>query len=278
MKLRFIFPLVVFLIGPFSWALVESSFVVNQKPSSTFLTFDYTMEDHSFDKGSAKSHEIGFEIRQNLDTRRSVWARGQMVGTAYDTSTLNQKMGYGLGDISFGSKWGDVYDLVTVVYGLTGSVSPGMARNPRYGSVSQINSFSGYHTLAPYIGFESYSGAIAFGADAEVRFYSDIRYEDQGEAVTATNPDHFLPKLRAFAQVPVISGFEFGVQGAISRNNFSLDQLLLGSPGNQYEAEIYGLGKMDKQTQIFVAFTAKSLRYPLIDETSNVNVGLRLEQ
>lgn len=269
--------LAALLVTSFSQAAIESTFVVNQKAEATSLMFDYGFEDKSFEAGSAKAHKIGFEFRNNLTARQSVWARGQMIGTTFE-SVGGERRGYGLGEIQLGSRWGDVYDLVTVVYGANAALSPGMARNPRWGQVNQINSFSGYHSLAPFVGFESYSGSVAFGVDAEVRLFSDIRYEDRGEAKTTTNPNRFIPKIRGFAQIPVIKSIDFGVQGAISRNSFALDQLLLGSPGNQYEAEIYGLGKISPEIQMLVALSAKSLRYPLVEDSTNLSLGVRFEQ
>lgn len=262
-----------------SQAAVESSFMVNQKAEVTSMSFDYGFEDRNFESGSARAHKLGFEFRHNLTNRHNVWARGQMVGSDFETGDgETSRKGYGLGDIQLGSRWGQVHNMLTLVYGLSGSMSPGMARNPQWAPVSQVNSFSGYHTLAPFIGFESYFDSMAFGFDAEVRLFSDIRFEDQGEAKTATNPNRFIPKIRGFAQVPVIAGIEFGIQGAISRNNFSMDQLLLGSPGNQYEAEIYGLGEIDKKTQVILALNSKSLRYPLIEESTSLSLGVRIEQ
>ncbi len=259
-------------------SMIFSVLIFSPKAETNSLTFEYSFEDHAFDSGSAKSHGLGFEIRRSLSKQLSAWARGKMVGTSYDTNSARQKTGYSLADVHLGSKWNNVYDLVTLVYGVTGSISPGMARNPRYGEVSKINSFSGHHTLAPFVGFDSISGPITFGMDAEVRLHSDIRYEDRGEAVTETNLNHFIPKIRGFAQIPVVNAVDFGLQGAISRNNFSLDQLLLGSPGNQYESEIYALAKVDRFTQISLSLAAKSLRYPLVEDSTNINIGLRLEQ
>lgn len=266
------------LTSPTCLAAIESSFMVNQKADVTSMTFDYSFEDRHFQQGSAEAHKIGFEFKNNLSQGHSVWARGQMIGTNFETlGNTGSRRGVGLGDVQLGSRWGKIYDMLTLVYGMTGSMSPGMARNPQWGQVSQINSFSGYHTMAPFIGFESYSGNLAFGFDAEVRLFSDIRFEDRGEAKTATNPNRFIPKLRGYAQIPVVSGFDFGIQGSISRNNFSMDQLILGSPGNQYEAEIYGLANIDKKTQVLLALNSKSLRYPLVEESTSINLGVRLE-
>lgn len=279
MMLRIFFSSILISLLSFKcFAIIENSFIVNQKADVTSMTFDYGFEDRHFQQGSTQAHKFGFEFRNNISSRQTVWARGQMVGTTFESldKTATQRS-YGLGDVHLGSRWGEIYDLLTLTYGLTGSMSPGMARNPSWGQVSHINSFSGYHTIAPFIGFESYNGDLAFGFDAEIRLFSDIRFEDQGEAKTSTNPNRFIPKIRGFAQVPVISGYDFGIQGAISRNNFSMDQLLLGSPGNQYEAEIYGIGRLNNKTQMMISFNSRSLRYPLIEESTSVNLGLRME-
>lgn len=268
----------VFWISQAGFAAVESSFFVNQAGDSTRLSVDYSQSEILLSSHIALVQQLGFQLQSNINGQQIVWFNVPMANRTIRQSSQATTGGYSFSDFSFGSQWGNVYQILTLTYGMTGSISPGLARNPELGLVEKANSFSGFHTLAPFVGFESYSGPLAFGALFEVRLFSDLRYEDSGLAKTRTNPNHFIPKFKGFAQIPAIYNFDLGVQASISRNNFALDEMFFGSPGNEYEAEMYGVAKLDKNLHLQASINAASKKYPINQEQTQFKLGLTILQ
>ncbi|MBX3018688.1 MAG: hypothetical protein KF767_12415 [Bdellovibrionaceae bacterium] len=272
---RFAVTLSLMLSGaPFANA-DESLYLVNQKSGESRVSAELSIGDSQYAGGRSRLQALGVEYRRALDERQSVWGRTQMMGRQFTTSGQGHTGGTGLSDIELGYKNGRIYDVVTLVYGGTLNLSPGATQDPRLGRVDSSNSFSGTQSAAGYLGFESYSEALAVGGQAEVRMYSDIRALDGTEVITVTNRNRLVPRFSGFVEIPVSRDFDLGFEGALARSDLSVDKYLLGGAGNQYEAAFYGNYDLDRDTRAVVRISAKSQKYPLAEESFDIGVGLQ---
>lgn len=264
---------------------MESNYVVNQKPETTSFELRYTFSDGGYQtdlyrQGSSattSSHIAAIEFTKNLEKNQSVWINGKLIGRRINVDNQQNFSAVGIGDIGIGYKKGEVYDLLTTIYGANASLSPGLALDPRLAQVNQVNNFSGTQSLAPFFGVEAYSGNMALGGLVEVRLFSDIRYEDNGNAKTFTNPNRFVPKIKGFVEVPITKSWDWGMEVSVARYNFALDQLLFGGAGNEYEATMYGQWKYDSQTTLLGMVLTKDQKYPLVETKLDVSIGIRRE-
>lgn len=264
----------------------ESFYTVNSKANRETLEFSYTLVNSDYiaegfgndTRASTRSHMVGLEFRRELDDNQSFWIGTQLVGGRISLDNDTQFNGIGLSDINLGYQRGEMYGFMMFFYGLSGSLSPGPAQDPRLSRVEHINNFfSGSQSLAPYVGIQAYSGSVAIGAVTEVSVYSDIQYEEQGKTRVLTNPDRFIPKLKGFIEVPLARSWSWGLEAAVSRNTFAADQLLFGGAGNQYEAMMYNQWKIEQNTVLMAAVTSKDQKYPLPESQIDVSLGLRKE-
>lgn len=253
----------------------ESFYLVNQKPGTNHLTLEMGVGDSSFSGGSSQLQSLGFEYRRALDKQKSVWLETRMMGRRFSTSAQGGSSGVGLSDVHLGYKDGQIYDLVTFIFGSQVSLSPGAAQDPRLGQVEGSNSFTGTQSLAGFLGFESYSEALAVGGQVELRAYSDIRAVDGEDVVTVTNRNRLIPRFSGFIEVPVSRSVDIGFEAALARPDLALDKYILGGVGNQYEAGFYGHWDYDSSTKAIIELAAKSRKYPLSEESVDIGVGLR---
>ncbi len=264
---------------------VESSYVVNQKPDKNSFEFRYTFSDGDYrtdfyragGKATTSSHIVTLDYHRNLESDQSAWISSKLVGRKINVDNDFNLTSVGIGDVELGYKKGEVYDFVTTIYGASSSISPGLAQDPRLAQVSRVNNFSGTQSLAPFVGLEAYSGNMAVGGIIEVRLFSDIRYEDNGNAKTFTNPNRFVPKIKGFLEVPITKGWDWGLELSVARYNFAVDQLLFGGIGNEYEALMYGLWKVEAKTTLMATVASKDQKYPLPETKMDISFGIRKE-
>lgn len=264
---------------------MESFYVVNQKADKNSFEFRYTFSDGGYNtdvfrqgsKATTTSHAATIEFRRNFENNQSAWVGGRLIGRKINLDNQQNFSAVGIGDLELGFKKGEVYDLLTTIYGLSATVSPGLAQDPRLANINRVNNFSGTQSFAPFYGVEAYSGNMAIGGLVEVRLFSDIRYEDAGHAKTFTNPNRFIPKVRGFVEVPITKSWDWGMEMSVARYNFALDQLLFGGTGNEYEAMMYGQWKMDSQTTLLAMVLTKDQKYPLPETKVDVSLGIRKE-
>lgn len=264
----------------------ESFYVINTTPNKDSFGITYTFADSGFQaaafgenmQASIRSHMLGLEFRRSLSENRSVWLGTQLVGRRISINKQSELSGVGLSDVKFGYQKGELYGFVTGVFGVTGSISPGLAQDPRVVKVNRINHFfSGTHSFAPYVGAEFYYGNLAVGLMTEVRVFSDIQYDDGGSARVITNNDRYIPLVKGFVEIPLAPTLSWGLEASVSRNTFAVDHLLLGGSGNQYQAVMYNQWKMEQNTALMAAITAKEQKYPLPEVQTDISLGLRKE-
>lgn len=273
--LRILGLLTIFGLAAQSALAQESFYVVNQKPGLNTMTMDFSVGDSSFNGGHSELQSLGLEYRRAMDEKLSVWARTRLMSRRFSTLDQGSSAGVGLSDIELGLKQGEVYDLVTLIYGASMGLSPGATEDPRLGQIERSNNFSGTNSLAGYVGFESYSESLAVGGQAELRVYSDIRAVNGPDIDTITNNNRFVPRLSCFIETPVSRTLDLGFQAALARPDLSIEKYMFGGAGNQYEAGFYGHWKLDKETTALLQINAKNQKYPLSEDRVDLGVGLR---
>lgn len=277
-------PFALFLVGlafscwtaPSQALAQESFYVINQKPGTNTLTLDYTQGHAEYSRGSANRQTLGAEYRRALDGQTSIWGETHITGLQHAVSGDNLTYeGTSLGDIDLGIKRGVLFDMVTLIFGSTATLSPGAASDPRLGNVRSVNGLSGTQRLSGYLGIETYSENLAIGSQIELNAYSDIRALDNDQVEILTNPHRLVTRILGFVEVPVTRELDLGFVAALARPDLSVEKFLLGGIGNQYEAGFYGHWKFDKATAAFVRIEAENQKYPVVEDRLDLSFGLR---
>lgn len=267
--------------SPLTAKALESHFLIHQTEEKSRVELRYMRSESSYrtldhSEAFSSGHHLGVRFHRGLSQLQSFWVETEIVSRKVGVGG-NELSAIGLGDIHLGYKNGSILYLITAIYGVTGSLSPGPARDLRLGHPEDINNFSGAHSLAPFAGLESYWGDTAIGAQAEVRLYSDFNFEEEGQAFGRHNDHRYIPKIRGFLEVPLGKDWKWGTELAISRAGFALDQLLLGGGGNEYEANIYGEWRMEPRTSLLAQVISRERKYPLAETSLNFSLALLKE-
>lgn len=290
MKISYAMPFALSLLaciftGSFASA-TESSYLVNQnqikkgalavelaRVQNDFTEFGYNADRTG--TSTANLLRISY-LRPLADTSSFHFSTNvQARDVSYDQYNQSNTV-TGLSDLALGYKTGVVYDPATLIFGANLSLSPGPAQVATKAQNQRTagNNFSGFQSISPFIGAESYIDEIAVGGRFIVNIFSSQQVESNELDTNIKGADASQTyQLEAFFEAPIENKINLGLTANIGRKDLRVDQYFQG--GNEFSTKLYGTYTVDQNSTVTASLSSNQQVAPIEKTGTEIAIGLR---
>jgi hypothetical protein len=158
-------------------------------------------------EANSYNFKISRGVSENISASMGIGYKTEKGNLTEGPSASNEVSSGGMKDIELNiTTLSEITEDANLVYGLDGTFSPGKQILPEFGSPG--NSFTGYHSVSPFIGYESLMGPSVMG----MRFAPTFYFGGENSNSTYSN---FVVDLKLFYEFPINQKFDFGVLGGL---------------------------------------------------------------